>query len=76
MTSPIITGDLGVDLFFVLSGFLIAYIIFKEMDKNDGEISIFDFYRSRFLRLWPALAYLVFTTIIGTYVFGGEPDFL
>lgn len=48
-------GDLGVDMFFVLSGFLIAFILLKEHKKYDG-IDVFNFYRGRCLRIWPALA--------------------
>lgn len=47
-------GDIGVDMFFVLSGFLIAYILMKE-HKKYGEIDLASFYRGRFLRIWPAM---------------------
>jgi peptidoglycan/LPS O-acetylase OafA/YrhL len=42
----------GVDFFFVLSGFLISYLLMQEIDKT-GTISIRNFYRRRFLRIWP-----------------------
>ena len=45
-------GDFGVDIFFVLSGFLIGYILFKECEKYEGKVDVFGFYRGRFLRLW------------------------
>ena len=48
-------GGLAVDIFFVLSGFLIAYILLKEYKKNGGKIDIFHFYKARFLRLWPLM---------------------
>ena len=47
-------GGIGVDIFFTLSGFLIGYILFREIDKY-GKIDVFHFYRSRFLRIWPAM---------------------
>ena len=47
-------GEIGVDIFFTLSGFLIGYILFREIDKY-GKIDVFHFYRSRFLRIWPAM---------------------
>ena len=52
----IYTGDAGVDVFFTLSGFLIAYILLKECDKYDGNVDYFNFMRGRFLRIWPAMA--------------------
>ena len=48
-------GMYGVDFFFVLSGFLIGFILFKEIDRYGPSIDKFNFYRGRFLRLWPAL---------------------
>jgi peptidoglycan/LPS O-acetylase OafA/YrhL len=52
---PIGNGDLGVDIFFTISGFLIGYIMLKDLETCDGQLDIFDFYRSRFLRVWPAM---------------------
>jgi peptidoglycan/LPS O-acetylase OafA/YrhL len=48
----ITNGDIGVDIFFVLSGFLIGFILLKEADKYDGNIDYFNFIRSRTIRLW------------------------
>ena len=45
---------MGVDMFFVLSGFLISWMLLREYDKY-GEIDFINFVRGRFLRLWPAL---------------------
>ena len=45
-------GDLGVDFFFVISGFLIGTILLKELN-NTGCIQIRLFYARRFLRLIP-----------------------
>src|SRR6185369_13173142 len=52
-------GFLGVDLFFVLSGFLITNLLLKEFDATKS-ISLTNFYARRALRLAPAfLIYLV-----------------
>lgn len=47
-----IIGKLGVVLFFVLSGFLITYLLLNEEEVN-GEISIKKFYLRRIFRIWP-----------------------
>ena len=48
------SGGTGVDLFFVLSGFLITTILSGEWAER-GSISFRNFYMRRFLRLAPAL---------------------
>jgi peptidoglycan/LPS O-acetylase OafA/YrhL len=50
-------GGIGVDLFFVISGFLITRILLTEFDRTDA-ISIRDFYTRRFYRILPALVVL------------------
>jgi peptidoglycan/LPS O-acetylase OafA/YrhL len=47
-----IQGRLGVVLFFVISGFLITYLLLSEK-LSLGSISIKDFYVRRILRIWP-----------------------
>ena len=61
--TPLQNGDLGVDIFFVLSGFLISFILLKECDKYDGKIDILGFYRSRAIRLWFAM--IVYLLVAG-----------
>lgn len=58
-------GSLGVDVFFVLSGFLITRILLSERDKT-GSINVGRFYLSRAARLWPAL--LAFTAVYACVV--------
>ncbi|MGE0405714.1 MAG: acyltransferase family protein [Candidatus Korobacteraceae bacterium] len=48
-----VPGDLGVSVFFVLSGFLITWLLLKEEAQN-GEISLGNFYIRRTLRIFPA----------------------
>jgi peptidoglycan/LPS O-acetylase OafA/YrhL len=58
-------GKLGVVLFFVLSGFLISYLLFKEKEYTKT-ISIRKFYIRRILRIWP-LYFLII--ILSFFVF-------
>lgn len=58
-------GSLGVTLFFVLSGFLITYLLIKEKEK-EKKINIRNFYIRRVLRIWP-LYY--FIGILSIFVF-------
>lgn len=46
-------GFTGVDVFFVISGYLISKILFQNLDKNS--FSLFDFYSRRINRIYPAL---------------------
>lgn len=45
-------GLLGVNLFFVLSGFLISYLLMTEQQRT-GTVNIREFYQRRILRIWP-----------------------
>lgn len=47
-------GFVGVDVFFVISGFLISSILFRELQR--GTFTIAGFYRRRIRRIFPALA--------------------
>lgn len=55
-------GFVGVDVFFVISGFLITSIIFSEMNRN--EFSVATFYRRRILRILPALFVMLFLVLL------------
>jgi peptidoglycan/LPS O-acetylase OafA/YrhL len=52
-------GDLGVSFFFVLSGFLITYLLLKEKEFT-GKIHLGSFYIRRALRIWPLYYFCVF----------------
>lgn len=56
-------GFLGVDLFFVLSGFLITTLLLEE-HRRSGRIAFAHFYERRALRLLPALGVLLVGTTI------------
>lgn len=57
-------GYLGVDVFFVLSGFLITSLLLTEWDARGGRVSFRDFYARRVLRLFPALGCVLVTTLL------------
>ena len=62
----IAAGFIGVDIFFVISGFLISSIIFGDLQKD--QLSINDFYRRRIKRIFPALlTVLCFCFILGWF---------
>lgn len=67
-------GFAGVDLFFVLSGFLITTLLIREKAKH-GKISLRNFWARRFLRLMPAYYGLLFALLAVYLVFKpGDPD--
>ncbi|MDX2367595.1 MAG: acyltransferase family protein [Colwellia sp.] len=55
-------GFIGVDIFFVISGYLISLHIFNEMDA--GCFSLQEFYRRRIKRIMPAMIVVVAFTLI------------
>ncbi|WP_426623027.1 acyltransferase family protein [Leifsonia sp. McL0607] len=62
-------GFVGVDVFFVISGYLITGILIRQLEVK-GTISFVDFYRRRFLRIVPAaLVVLILTTAVTWLVF-------
>jgi peptidoglycan/LPS O-acetylase OafA/YrhL len=68
-------GETGVNFFFVLSGFLITYLLIEER-RFTGKIHVGNFYVRRILRIWP-LFYLCLAFGLGLYpilkkAIGGE----
>lgn len=62
-------GFYGVDLFFVLSGFLITTLLLEER-ANTGRVALRAFYLRRARRLLPALVtVLVFTCLLAAFAF-------
>lgn len=64
-------GNLGVNFFFVLSGFLITYLLLFER-KVFGKIDIKMFYVRRVLRIWPLYAFCI---VFGFILFPIIKDF-
>jgi peptidoglycan/LPS O-acetylase OafA/YrhL len=57
-------GFIGVDIFFVISGFLISTIIFENLERNS--FSFIEFYSRRIKRIFPALL----VVLIASFAFG------
>ena len=64
-------GYLGVDLFFVISGFLITALLLREHDKF-AKIRLLDFWRRRARRLLPALGLLLLACCSAALLAGGN----
>jgi peptidoglycan/LPS O-acetylase OafA/YrhL len=60
-------GFIGVDVFFVISGYLISSIVFLEIDE--GRFSLLNFYARRIKRLFPALLAVLMTTALAGWFY-------
>ncbi|MGY3576829.1 acyltransferase family protein [Bradyrhizobium sp. USDA 4504] len=65
-------ADIGVDIFFVLSGYLITSLLISEY-RETGEISLSRFYVRRALRLMPALWLTLVLASLAWWLFSGTP---
>jgi len=70
---PIPGGFIGVDVFFVISGFLITGLLVREHERT-GRVSLSNFYARRIRRLLPAAAVVVLVTLGGALAFIGLLD--
>lgn len=64
-----VPGDLGVLMFFVLSGFLITWLLVRERERT-GTTSLLNFYRRRTLRIFPAYYAFIAVSIVADRVLG------
>jgi peptidoglycan/LPS O-acetylase OafA/YrhL len=64
--APFTGGFVGVDVFFVISGFLITDLLLQEEARN-GRISISRFYARRVRRILPAATLVVLATVFAVY---------
>jgi peptidoglycan/LPS O-acetylase OafA/YrhL len=61
-------GFIGVDVFFVISGYLMTSIIIDQKDKNI--FSFYDFYWKRLKRIFPAYLFLIIAaTLAGSFIY-------
>jgi peptidoglycan/LPS O-acetylase OafA/YrhL len=63
---PLSGGFVGVDMFFVISGYVITLMLVRELKKS-GTINFRQFFVRRFLRLTPALSLVVIATLVGSF---------
>ena len=56
-------GGYSVTIFFTLSGFLITYLLLKELESN-SKIDVKKFYMRRILRIWPLYFFYIFLVIL------------
>ena len=66
-TLPVVAD--GVTLFFVISGFLITYLLLNEQEKSQ-RVSIPKFYMRRILRIWPIYYLYLFIALSVTALWG------
>jgi peptidoglycan/LPS O-acetylase OafA/YrhL len=59
-------GYVGVDVFFVISGFVITGLLLRERQRS-GRTSIIDFYARRCRRILPAATVVILATVLATY---------
>lgn len=67
-------GPLGVDLFFLISGFLITSLLLNEKQFN-SKIDVKSFYIRRMLRIWPLYYFIIFFAYVFAHYYTGEPFF-
>ena len=60
-------GFVGVDLFFVVSGFVVSRLILDEMER-EGSFSLTNFFSRRVRRLIPVLTLVNILSLLGTYL--------
>ena len=68
---PLSGGYVGVDIFFVISGYLITTLLIEEAER--GELSIINFYERRARRILPALFLVMFASLIMSWLWM-QPD--
>ncbi|WP_258060147.1 acyltransferase family protein [Arthrobacter sp. ZGTC212] len=66
LTGSPVGGFVGVDIFFVISGFLITGLLLREQEKK-GSISFADFYRRRVRRIVPVAGIVLLTTVVSSW---------
>jgi peptidoglycan/LPS O-acetylase OafA/YrhL len=68
-------GFIGVDIFFVLSGFLMTSVLHREYERS-GRIRFAAFYRRRIRRLIPASVVVIAATVVGAWLLFASGRFI
>ena len=64
-------GYLGVDIFFVVSGFLVAFQITRQVSTiSDAYVSVIGFWKKRIVRIYPSLIFTLIATIALSFFYG------
>ena len=66
----LVGGYVGVDVFFVVSGFVITGVLLRE-HKSTGKNSLIDFYARRCRRILPAALLVILVAVLATYALVG-----
>ena len=76
LDKKILTGGfLGVDIFFVISGYLITFLIIKEYFISGG-VSLKSFYFRRAKRILPALFFMIFVSVFFAWIYLTPENFI
>lgn len=66
--AAVFSGSFGVDLFFILSSYLITELLLREYDRN-GRLDVKSFYIRRALRIWPLyFAFIAFSAVVVPHI--------
>lgn len=65
-------GFLGVNIMFVLSGFLVSFHLLDEVYR-DEKIDLVDYYKKRFIRIFPGVLFMIF--VVSLMAFAINKDF-
>lgn len=61
----------GVDVFFIISGFLLTYLLLHEREKN-GKVDVIKFYIRRAFRIWPLYFFMILLAPVLVYFFNEQ----
>lgn len=70
---PFANGEIGVRIFFVISGFLITWLLLKEREKT-GKINLRKFYLRRLLRIFPVFYFYILVVWLTGKILGNEVE--